>query len=796
MTNYHHAHHLVLPLLTLTLAVSQQSSAQRVCFNESKEISGARLGLERVAPGFLPVYTASGDNLTKWVQIDLGREYCVDCVKLLPSSMLWGVDGFPHAYRIEGSLEPDFTSPILIADNDLYPDHHRQGFETVTFDSKAVRCRYVRLTATRLPAHTLCLSRIIVMSEGKIISTGCAVSDSENTAEANRALLTATPRPMGDYVVTDYPENVIPKKRWKPVGDKVNTPLNGITLLPGLFKTAMDNNINYLLNSFPAEDLVRNFKLKAGLPVKTFNAKYNRFWMRQLPGSEAGRFLMGAGNTLRWTDCKPLRDELDYIVSVIDSCKEPDGWCMAYQKHETFNGEYGAYTRSWLTHGLIDAGLSGNRQALLLLRGFYDYLDHSPFLPEMLRRCAQGTQGVIPFTRTYFSPVGKAIDLEVVMRYFQQNFFIEKLAQRDPSVIWRYPYDRPHNYLLTAIEPYLDLYRATGVTKYLDAVRGAWDLFHDYWEMPGGEMSINEGNFLYEPKSYWLHKEAGELCGNAFWIKINQRFHNLYPDEEKYMTEIEKSIYNVCIANQYGSYGYRYFARLDGQKDREHDAGYGFAENTCCEGQGTRIIGSLPEYMYSFAPDGLYINLYGASQVTMPLGRDTLRLDVKTAFPYSPDVTMIVTASTQARLHLRIPSWATAPVTVRINGDVAAQGRPGSYVSLNRQWQRGDLIEMTLPMGFRLTPYIGKEPGFGPGHYAVEYGPLLMAAVAVRGKHGHVWVHADGQTLVSRLRPIPGNPLHFAIQGDSQYELWPYFEVQEEPFSCFAEYVDNSLSNR
>ena len=122
MTNYHHAHHLVLPLLTLTLAMSQQSSAQRVCFNESKEISGARLGMERVAPGFLPVYTASGDNLTKWVQIDLGREYCVDCVKLLPSSMLWGTDGFPHAYHIEGSLEPDFTSPILIADNDLYPE--------------------------------------------------------------------------------------------------------------------------------------------------------------------------------------------------------------------------------------------------------------------------------------------------------------------------------------------------------------------------------------------------------------------------------------------------------------------------------------------------------------------------------------------------------------------------------------------------------------------------------------------------------------------------------------------------
>ena len=205
-----------------------------------------------------------------------------------------------------------------------------------------------------------------------------------------------------------------------------------------------------------------------------------------------------------------------------------------------------------------------------MLRGFYDWFDNSEYLPELLRRARQGTQGIIPITRTYFSPVGKPKDIQVVQQYFQENYWMEQLANRDTKAIWLYPYDRPHNYLVTGIEPYLDLYRATGAKKYLDAALGAWDLFHDNWEHIGGSLAINEGTFLYEPKSYYLQHETGELCGNSFWMKLNQRFHLLYPEEEKYVNEIEKSIYNVAIANQYGPEGIRYFAKLVDRKYGDH----------------------------------------------------------------------------------------------------------------------------------------------------------------------------------------------------------------------------------
>ena len=73
----------------------------------------------------------------------------------------------------------------------------------------------------------------------------------------------------------------------------------------------------------------------------------------------------------------------------------------------------------------------------------------------------------------------------------------------------------------------------------------------------------------------------------------------MHPDEEKYANEIEKSIYNVGLANQVGSRGIIYHARLVGMKG---DLPVPLCTNSCCEGQGTRLLGSLPEYIYSVAP--------------------------------------------------------------------------------------------------------------------------------------------------------------------------------------------------
>ena len=122
---------------------------------------------------------------------------------------------------------------------------------------------------------------------------------------------------------------------------------------------------------------------------------------------------------------------------------------------------------------------------------------------------------------------------------------------------------------------------------------------------------------------------------------------------------------------------------------------------------------------------------------------------------------------------------------VLLNGHEAVVGEPGSYVTLDRKWTTGDAISFVLPMGFRVTRYYGSEPGFQNGaHYALEYGPVLMALVGMGEAIEGVKVAVEPQNLPQALRAIPGRPLHFALAG-SRLKYQPYWEVQDEPFTCF-----------
>src|ERR1700691_273349 len=146
---------------------------------------------------------------------------------------------------------------------------------------------------------------------------------------------------------------------------------------------------------------------------------------------------------------------------------------MAYPEGSMFISGRCDYPRASLRHGLIEAGYAGNPRAFGLLRGYYDWFNQCKYLPELLRGAVQGGQGMIANTRMYFTPVGRADDIQVIQRYFLEDRWLEELAAYKKDQIWQYPYDRPHCYLLTNLEAYLDLYLATGDKRCYDGVRAA-----------------------------------------------------------------------------------------------------------------------------------------------------------------------------------------------------------------------------------------------------------------------------------------------------------------------------------
>ncbi|HEY0008959.1 MAG TPA: beta-L-arabinofuranosidase domain-containing protein [Tepidisphaeraceae bacterium] len=561
---------------------------------------------------------------------------------------------------------------------------------------------------------------------------------------------------------------------WRPVPYAAAAPVDGVTLEGGPLRDCFERNIGYLNHCF-------------GVPF--LNDEGANYWNNGLPASGEGRLLGGAGHTLRWGERADMRRIVDKLVGAVKSRQTDDGYCLPYDRSFMepqavgFIDERRNYDRVNLTRGLNAAGMSGNPDAYGIMRKLYDWLNASPQALKLLTgthpnsapNCNNGHAGGLI---SYFSPVGKADDLVGVERAFVQDYFIEQARHAEPLSLSYYPLHTPHSYVLLAFEAWLDHYRATGAAKYLEAAQGAWRIVHDDYEHVGGTMAICEkGRGDYPPRSYFLQKEmhTGETCGSVFWADINHRFLQLYPEQERYAAEIEKVIFNVILSAQDDEGSIRYHNHLHGEKDKSQCA------NTCCEVMGVPFIARLPQYLYSVADDGLYVNLFASSRIAWTHAGQQVTLVASTEFPHDGKVTLTLTsdAPIDMNLHLRVPSWVNGAVDIHVNNERATTGKPGSFASLDRTWISGDCITFNLRLSFKLTRYTGMDQDVHHNRYALEHGPLLMALV------GNMDLNTAQEDLVNQLTPVAGQPLQFSVGGHPDCQYMPYWQVKAENFTCF-----------
>ena len=150
-----------------------------------------------------------------------------------------------------------------------------------------------------------------------------------------------------------------------------SAPVAGVSVAGNqILLPSMEANADYLLTSFDVDHLLLPFRVRAGKANSSAGSRAQiPFWDSDLKGSNAGRFLMGAGNTLRWLEKPGLRQMLDAVVDGVDDCKNESGYILAYAPPGFMHSEQGDYGRSWFTQGMIEAGKAGNAKAFPLLRG-------------------------------------------------------------------------------------------------------------------------------------------------------------------------------------------------------------------------------------------------------------------------------------------------------------------------------------------------------------------------------------------------------------------------------------------
>jgi hypothetical protein len=161
---------------------------------------------------------------------------------------------------------------------------------------------------------------------------------------------------------------------------------------------------------------------------------------------------------------------------------------------------------------------------------------------------------------------------------------------------------------------------------------------------------------------------------------------------------------------------------------------------------------------------------------------------MSTDFPFRSDVQLKISVDQHidAKIRVRVPSWSSSEMPLMINGKLEAAGTPGTYVTFDRTWADGDTISFTLATKLMLTPYTGSDNTSGKNRYALEYGPILLAAVGSKDITLKVNGSLPGD-LLSQIAPVRNSPLHFTIEQNEGVKFMPYWQVSDEKFTCFHE---------
>ena len=539
---------------------------------------------------------------------------------------------------------------------------------------------------------------------------------------------------------------------------RINKPMGGVQLTGGALKDAFENNVNFL-KKFDMDRMLYWYRVHKGKPAPgvPYAGDAGHF-ENNLKGQTAGEFMMGAGTALLWQEDETLRAMVQGLIAEMDECRDEDGFIIPIPREQFDTKEYPNYTRAWITFGLLDAGYAGESRAFELARDMADYFNHSNVLPYV-KDLNLGFQGILANTRMYDAPNGKWEDMQVAIDHYQETWWLKQVIAGDHRAIYDHPGNHPHSTLLTTLEGYLDLYRATGEAIYIDAVKSALHMYEDKWQHVGGGINMCEFD-TYWPGCNWLSPKHSynELCSTNFWILLNQRMHLLFPDEAHYVDEMENSIYNVLLAAQVGDVGYHYLNFLERTKDYRY-----LDRATCCASLGTRLAGLLPQFVYSYAENDVYVDLFAQSRAELPNG---VTLRTETNMPEDGHVKIVIEkAEHPVKLHVRIPRWSVK------------DGK--SYYEIHSDVKDGDVFEYDFAFSLKTTRSTGGEELVGKERWAVEYGPLLYAAmgapnpvsVAFDPEKPEKWFTKNGKKLI--------------LKGDTRHEYWAYKNIHDEPFSVY-----------
>ena len=598
-------------------------------------------------------------------------------------------------------------------------------------------------------------------------------------------------------------------------------PLGDVTLLDGPLKKARDLNIKTLLQ-YDCDRLLAPYLKEAGLTPK---AKSYPNW-DGLDGHVGGHYLTAMAINAALGD-KTCQERMNYFISELQACADANAknhpeWGKGYvggvpNSNRIWpnykKGDFSAYSGAWVPFynihkmyaGLRDAWVyCGNEQAKKLFLGFCDWaIDLTAGLSDAQVEQTLHTEhgGMNEVLADAYAITGDKKYLDVAKRFSHRRLLVP-LSQRQDCL------DNMHaNTQVPKVVGFERIAELSGDETYHNASIYFWDIVTGERSLAFGGNSRREHFPSKEACMDFINDIDGpETCNTNNMLKLTEELHRRNP-EARFADFYELATFNHILSSQHPEHGgYVYFTPARPRHYRNYSAPN--EAMWCCVGTGMENHGKYGQFVYTHVGDALYVNLFVASELNWK--EKGLVLRQETGFPYA-ETSRITVANGKGEFPLlvRYPGLVKpGQFEVKVNGQpVKIVTGPSSYVTIDRKWKKGDVIDIFFPMynSVRYLPTV-------PQYIALMHGPIMLAAktgtedlahlIADDSRFGQyaggkklpineapILVNNNLEDIANQLQPIAGKPLHFTLstkmENAIRSEIQPFFEIHDSRYMMY-----------
>jgi hypothetical protein len=568
-------------------------------------------------------------------------------------------------------------------------------------------------------------------------------------------------------------------------------PMTHVRLLPGVFQQAQEANRKFLYEQTP-DRLLHVFRLNAGLAS---SAAPLGGWEKpdcELRGHFVGHYLSACALGYSSSGDKELKARGDFLVAELAKCQQhlQGGYLSAFPT-EYFD-RLAARQKVWapfytvhkIMAGMLDMHQHcGNAQALTVLNGMAEWAGGwsgalSEAQMQMVLDTEYGGIGETLYNLTAFT--GDARYAKTADRFTKKRFFNPLALRRDEL---RGLHVNTH---IPQVIAAAQRYEISDDRRFRDVAEYFWQAVVGTRTYVTAGTSNNEG-WLVGPNQLAAELTLGdatnECCCSYNMLKLTRKLYQ-WTGDPRLFDYYERALLNHRLGtiNDEGQTQY-YLGVVPGSWRAFATK---FDSFWCCTGTGTEEYAKLNDSIYFHDQEGIYVNLFIASELNWPERGFSLRQ--QTAFPDQAGTVFTVDAAEPVHLTLRVrvPAWVAANAAVKINGkqnDVTAA--PGSYLAIARVWNKGDRVEIALPMALHSEAMPDDQ-----SLRAILYGPLVLA-----GKLGR-----DGLTRDLQLGPEgpelkKATPIQIPEFSASQKRLDEWIKPADQPmtFQTSGQKMDVSM---